>query len=89
VQPKVIHSEISDKMVEGLWDVKELAVYLGKSVRWVWLKLPVPPEQKGSIPTLRIGGTPRFDPDEIRAWTKAGCPPAADFRGIEKLRIAK
>ena len=78
--PGVCKVGVQHHQVEALWDLKGCAAYLGKSQSWLWTRLRVPPEQRGSIPALRVGGGPRFDPAEIRAWVAAGCPPVAAFR---------
>ena len=65
--------------VSPLWSVTSCAQFLGKSPRWLWAALAKPPEEAGSIPHVRIGSTPRFFPDDIRDWARAGCPPAATF----------
>ena len=62
---------------EPLWDVQACAQYLGRSPRWVWAALRRPPDSAGSIPHVRLGKSPRFFPDDIAAWVRAGCPPAA------------
>lgn len=54
---------IGAEEVEPLWTVHEVAAYLKKSVSWVRQA-----SAAGRIPTLRIGGSVRFDPDQIRAW---------------------
>ncbi len=62
-----------------LWNVKQCAAYLGKSPRWLWSAITRRGEEPGSIPHVRIGNAPRFFPDDIAAWVRAGCPPAATF----------
>jgi predicted DNA-binding transcriptional regulator AlpA len=62
---------------EPLWDVNACAQYLGRSPRWVWAALRRRPDDAGSIPHVRIGRSPRFFPDDIAAWVRQGCPPAA------------
>lgn len=71
----------------ALWDVPACAEFLGKSPRWIWSALTRRPEEAGSIPHVRVGSSPRFFPDEIAAWLRAGCPPAdtfADWRVAEE-----
>lgn len=63
--------------VEPLWLVRDLAVFLRRSERWVWKHLQFDQARVGSIPHLRLpGGAPRFDPATIRAWLDEGCPAA-------------
>ena len=64
---------------QSLWTVKECAAYLKRSPRWLWSAIVQPAEQAGSIPHFRIGSAPRFFPDDITAWVRAGCTPAATF----------
>jgi hypothetical protein len=64
---------------DQLWTIKECAAYLRRSRRWLWSALTFRPEQLGSIPHVRIGASPRFFPEDIAAWVRAGCPPAATF----------
>ncbi|MCU0271096.1 MAG: helix-turn-helix domain-containing protein [Acidimicrobiales bacterium] len=48
---------------ERLWTIADVAGHLGVSERTVrtW-------QRKYGLPHLRIGGTIRFRPEEIRAW---------------------
>ena len=62
-----------------LWCVKQCSGFLGKSPRWLWSALTRRPEEPGSVPHVRVGKTPRFFPDDIASWVRAGCPPAATF----------
>lgn len=71
---------------EGLWTVEDLAEFLQMSPRWVRGKLTLRPEEAGSIPTIRFGRTPRFDPEQIRGWLQAGTPPAADWNAWQNGR---
>jgi len=41
----------------------------------------------GSIPSFRISGSVRFDPDEVASWLKEKQPPAASRR-IGSSRVA-
>src|SRR3990172_8241302 len=64
-----------------LWDVKACARYLRRSPRWVWNALTRGPEGPGSIPHIRLpGNAPRFVPEDVAGWVRAGCPPAATFK---------
>jgi hypothetical protein len=62
-----------------LWTVRDCAAYLRRSPRWLWSTIAHRPEEPGSIPHFRIGSSPRFFPDDIAAWVRQGCPPAATF----------
>ena len=42
----------------------------------------------GSIPSFRISGSVRFDPDEVAAWLKEKQAPAAASRRIGSPRVA-
>lgn len=74
-----------------LWTVRDVARYLARSDRWVWSGLRHPDTEKGSIPHQRLppGGTPRFDPEEIKEWVRAGCSPVATFRQWHKKITCK
>ena len=48
-----------------LWSVREVAHYLRMSTSWVYNAA-----ERGELPTLRIGGRLRFDPDQIRAFAR-------------------
>ena len=63
----------------SMWTVKECAAYLKKSPRWLWSAMTRRPEEPGSVPHVRVGASPRFFPDDIAAWVRQGCPPAATF----------
>jgi len=65
---------------DRLWTVRETAAYLGKSARWLFDVLRTPESEPGSIPFVRIGRSPRFIPDDIRAWLDMQCPPVILFR---------
>ena len=62
-----------------LWDVRACARYLQKSPRWLRSALVRQPDEPGSIPHIRVGSSPRFIPEDIAAWVRQGCPPAATF----------
>jgi excisionase family DNA binding protein len=47
----------------SLWTVEEVRRYLRVSRSWVYGAAA-----RGEIPSLRIGGLLRFDPDAVRAW---------------------
>ena len=42
----------------------------------------------GSIPSFRISGSVRFDPDEVAAWLKEKQAPAAASQRIASPRVA-
>jgi excisionase family DNA binding protein len=42
----------------------------------------------GSIPSFRISGSVRFDPDEVAAWLKEKQAPAAGSRRISSASVA-
>jgi hypothetical protein len=42
----------------------------------------------GSIPSFRISGSVRFDPDEVAAWLKEKQAPAAASQRIGSPRVA-
>jgi len=42
----------------------------------------------GSIPSFRISGSVRFDPDEVAAWLKEKQAPAAGSRRISPASVA-
>ena len=77
---------VDEQIDEAMWDVKTFSKYVGKSIRWTWEHLRKKPNERGSIPHLRIGESPRFEPDIIRDWARAGCPPAEQFSrgGVRK-----
>ena len=58
-------TEIFENRNRPLWDVKEVASYLRVSVRtvrgWVF---------KRQIPFRKACGALRFEPDEIKKWTR-------------------
>ena len=65
----------------ALWRIQDVALYLGRSPRWLSYALRRTSETGGSIPHFKLPGRGiRFDPVEIEAWVRAGCPPAAVFR---------
>jgi len=66
--------------MESLWTVAEAARFLRKSRRWLFGALRLPPSEPGSIPHVRLGRSPRFDPPTLRAWVVNDCPPADLFK---------
>jgi hypothetical protein len=63
----------------ALWDVRACATYLKKSQRWLWSAMHCQRDEKGSIPHVRVGVSPRFIPTDIEEWVRQGCPPASIF----------
>ena len=45
-----------------LWDARDVARFLKASRNWVYLQAEI-----GKIPSVRIGGLLRFDPEKIKA----------------------
>ena len=56
---------------ENLWDSKAVMAYLkcGKSTVYQWA-------EAGTLPSMRIGGLLRFDPEVVRRWARGELPPA-------------
>ena len=82
--PTVSANEIPAINRTMLWTPNECAVHLGKSARWIWAALSRLPKEKGSIPHVRIGRSPRFFPEDIREWVRLGCPPAETLADWKK-----
>lgn len=55
---------------EPLWDAKDVAAFLKVSRSWVYLHT-----EDGTLPSLRIGGLRRFDPEAIRAYARGEWKP--------------
>jgi excisionase family DNA binding protein len=49
--------------MEGLWNVGQVATFLGCSRGLVYQRVA-----EGTIPHLKIGSMVRFNPTEIREW---------------------
>lgn len=75
---------MSNESTSALWNLKEAAAFLKKSVRWMYDMLKRRDEEPGSIPHLRVGKTFRFEPDVLRVWVALGCPPAAVVETMSK-----
>ncbi len=71
---------LPDSGMRALWTVRECAMYLRRSPRWLWSALMRQATEPGSIPHVRVGASPRFFPDDVAAWVRVGCPPAAAFK---------
>lgn len=67
-------------VLERLWTIKEAAAFLRKSERWLWYALKRPPDEPGSVPHVKLGKSPRFMQDDLKAWAAAGFPPAGTFK---------
>jgi len=65
---------------DRLWTLPEAAHFLVKSRRWLFRAMKTPETESGSIPYVRLGGTPRFVPDDLKGWVAMGCPPVATYR---------
>ena len=50
---------------ESLWTAEDVARYLQASRSWVYQKA-----EAGLLPSLRIGGLLRFNPEAVRAWAQ-------------------
>ncbi len=48
-----------------LWDVDGVAAFLRMSKSWVQKRAA-----DGTLPTLRVGKSLRFEPEAIRAWVR-------------------
>lgn len=71
----------SPEQPPAMWTIKDVARFLARSERWVARALRRLDTDPGSLPHYRLpGGAPRFDPTEVEAWFRGGCPPAATFR---------
>lgn len=51
---------------DTLWDVADVAAYLKTSRSWVYEKS----KGVGAIPTMRVGGLLRYEPEEVKAWAR-------------------
>jgi predicted DNA-binding transcriptional regulator AlpA len=57
---------------DGLWDAKDVALYLKVSRSWVYHRA-----EAGLLPCLRVGGLLRFDPQAIRSLARGQAPSGA------------
>jgi excisionase family DNA binding protein len=60
--------------MESMMTVRQVAELLGVHENWVYDQAA-----SGQLPSYKIGGTRRFDPDEVRGWI-------ADHREPERRR---
>jgi excisionase family DNA binding protein len=69
-----------------LWRVQDVARALSVSRSWVYKQA-----QEGDLPSLRIGGLLRFDPDAVRTWAlgsgPAQVPPAPSLSTINPVQV--
>lgn len=66
-KPVFTHEEF-----DALWNVRDVATYLKASRSWVYQKA-----ESGELPSLRICGLLRFDPNTIRDWARGKSTAAA------------
>ena len=50
---------------EGRWTAEDVARYFKASRSWVYQQA-----EAGLLPSLRIGGLLRFNPEAVRAWAQ-------------------
>lgn len=53
--------------IESLWTAKDVAKFLRASRSWVYQRA-----ESGELPSLRIGGMLRFEPESIVAFARRG-----------------
>jgi predicted DNA-binding transcriptional regulator AlpA len=70
---------MKDAPCESLWDVRDVMAYLKASRSWVYLKA-----EAGILPSLRIGGLLRFDPEAIRAFARGEVQPGASVLPLRR-----
>ena len=58
--------------MESMMTVRQVAELLGVHENWVYDQAA-----NGELPSYKLGGTRRFDPDEVRGWI-------ADHRGADR-----
>jgi len=63
--------------MESMMTVRQVAELLGVHENWVYDQAA-----SGELPSYKIGGTRRFDPDELRGWI-------AEHREHERERPAR
>ena len=63
--------------MESMMTVRQVAELLGVHENWVYDQAA-----SGELPSYKIGGTRRFEPEELRAWIAA-------HRGTERERPAQ
>ena len=60
---------------EPLWDARDVAGYFKASRSWVYQQA-----EAGLLPSLRIGGLLRFNPEAVRAWAQGKPAPVVPLR---------
>jgi excisionase family DNA binding protein len=65
-------NDVLDARPSQLWDANDVAQYLKVSRSWVYHRA-----DSGLLPSLRVGGLVRFDPNVVRAFARGEDPPAA------------
>lgn len=66
---------------EALWDATDVARYLRVSKSWVYHRA-----ESGDLPSLRIGGLRRFEPEAIRAYARGEFPNPAPVIPLHRKR---
>ncbi len=68
---------MTDLSAPRLWDANDVARYLRVSRSWVYHRVDA-----GQLPSLRVGGLVRFDPDVVQAFARGevGSQTAAAIR---------
>jgi excisionase family DNA binding protein len=56
---------VNNAQLESLWTAVEVAAYLRASRSWVYQHA-----EDGTLPSMRIGGLLRFEPDAVRRWAR-------------------
>jgi excisionase family DNA binding protein len=57
---------------EALWAATDVAKYLNVSRSWVYQRA-----EAGELPSLRMGGLLRFDPEAVRSYARGEGPKGA------------
>lgn len=60
---------------EALWDARDVARYLKVSRSWAYQKADA-----GLLPSLKIGGLLRFDPEAVRRFALGAAAPLLPLR---------
>jgi excisionase family DNA binding protein len=59
------HDPAQSAPAEQLWDANDVARYLKVSRSWVYHRA-----ESGELPSFRVGGLRRFDPEAIRSFAR-------------------